>query len=80
VTVGGLTAGKDYNLYEYDFSDIAGVGDEAAINVPTRDFNASSALATHVTHFRASGVTYSHTVTRTSDQIVIFRAVPADAP
>ncbi len=79
-TIGGLTAGVTYNLYEYDFSGISGTGSAAALAVPTANFNANRALATHATSFTATGPAYTQTVTRTSDQIVVFRAVPAAAP
>jgi hypothetical protein len=80
VTVSGLTSGVAYNLYEYDSPSVSGVGAVAALAVPTMNFNSNKAMATSVTSFTATGETYSQTVTRTSDQIVIFRAVPATAP
>lgn len=79
-TVSGLTPGTTYNLYEYDFSGIVGTGSAAALAVPTANFNLSASMATYVTQFAATGPTYSKTVTRTSNQIVVFRAVPANAP
>jgi hypothetical protein len=81
-TVSGLTPGKTYNLYEYDLSGFNGTpaGSAAALMVPTANFNQNAAMATHMTRFTAAGETYSQTVTRTSNQIVVFRAVPADAP
>ncbi|MGA3210996.1 MAG: hypothetical protein ABSD20_06785 [Terriglobales bacterium] len=79
-TVSGLTTGTAYNLYEYDFSTVAGTGAAAALAVPTANFNANKGMATYTTQFTATGSTYSQTVTRTSDQVVVFRAVPASAP
>jgi hypothetical protein len=79
-TVSGLTAGTTYNLYEYDFSSVSGTGAAAALPVPTSDFNANRAMATYTTQFMTTGATYSHTVSRSSNQIVVFRAVPATAP
>jgi hypothetical protein len=82
-TVRGLTAGTQYKLYEYDFPALTGAntGTAAALNVPTANFNANSALATAVTTFTAQGATYTTpTFGRTSDQIVVLRAVPASAP
>ncbi len=80
VAVSGLTAGVAYNLYEYDFSSISGVGREAALAVPVERFNANAGMATHVTTFTASSASYATTVTTTSDKIVVFRAVPVTAP
>jgi hypothetical protein len=81
VTVSGLTPGITYNLYEYDVSGFNGAptGSAAALAVPTANFNQNSSMATH-TRFTATGHTYSQTVTRTSNQIVVFRAVPVNAP
>jgi hypothetical protein len=79
-TVSGLTTGTTYNLYEYDFSSVSGTGTAAALAVPTSNFNTNHAMASYTTQFTATGPTYSQTVTRTSDQIVVFRAVPATAP
>lgn len=79
-TVSGLTSGTAYNLYEYDFSSVQGTGTSAALAVPTENFNANAAMASHVTTFTASGTTFVTTVTTTSDKIVVFRAVPATAP
>jgi hypothetical protein len=78
--VSGLTPGISYNLYEYDFSSVSGVGSGAALAVPTEDFNANAGIATHVTTFAANSSTYTQTITKTSDQIVVFRCVPASAP
>lgn len=79
-TVSGLTSSVSYNLYEYDFSSVIGEGSAATLAVPTEDFNANAGLATHVTTFTAVSSTYVQTVTRTSDQIVVFRCVPVSAP
>ena len=80
VTVSGLNAGNAYNLYEYDFSSVSGVGADSALAVPTENFNANAGLATRVTTFMATSPTYTTSVTTTSDKIVVFRAVPVDAP
>jgi hypothetical protein len=82
VTVSELTAGNRYNLYEYDLSGFNGspTGSAAALQVPTGNFNANASMANHRTQFKATGTTYSQTVTRTSDQIIVFRAVPVSAP
>ncbi len=80
VTVSGLVPGAAYNLYEYDFSSVAGVGAGAALAVPVDNFNAQADVATRVTTFTASSSTYSTSVTTTSDKIVVFRCVPVGAP
>jgi hypothetical protein len=80
VTVRGITAGTRYNLYEYDFSSVAGTGSAAALAVPTSRFNAQAAMATKVTAIVASGPTFVTTVSRLSTQTIVFRAVPATAP
>jgi hypothetical protein len=80
ITVSGLTAGASYNLYEYEFSAIKGVGSGAALAVPVENFNANANLATHVTAFTATGSTYQETITTTSGKIVVFRCVPTAAP
>lgn len=80
VVVGGLTPGVAYNLYEYDATSVAGVDRGAALNVPDAAFNARAALATKVTRFVAQASTVAQTVATTSDHVVVFRAVPADAP
>jgi hypothetical protein len=78
VTVSGLNPGTMYNLYEYDLNGIAGTA--AALQVPTKNFNSNASMATRATHFQAPGITYTQTVTTTSDKVVVFRAVPASAP
>jgi hypothetical protein len=82
VTVTGLSAGRSYNLYEYDFPGIDGTGASAALRVPTQNFNSpeNSRKATRVTTFTARGESFIQTVTTTSDHIVVFRAVPATGP
>jgi hypothetical protein len=79
-TVTGLTVGQSYNLYEYLFDGVSGTGAAAALAVPVADFNANAAMATHVTSFTAANNSFTRRVTTTSDKIVIFRAVAADAP
>jgi len=83
VTVNKLTAGTTYNLYEYDFPTQTGAttGTAAALAIPTSNFNGQSAKATYTTTFTATGSTYTTAgLARTSNQIVVFRAVPASAP
>lgn len=86
--VSGLTPGVTYNLYEYQFdsptsTDTLGTGTAAALAVPVTAFNANSAAgsataANTVTTFTASSSTYlAPLLTTTSDQIVVYRAVPA---
>jgi hypothetical protein len=79
-TMSGLTPGVTYNLYEYEFSAVEGVGSAAALAVPVRNFNANAGLATQVYTFTAVGSSYTQSVTATSDTIVVFRGVPASAP
>jgi hypothetical protein len=79
-TVSGLTQGTAYNLYEYDFSRVTGTGYGAALAVPIANFNANAGMATHVTSFTATGSTFTLTVNKTSNDIVVFRCVPASAP
>jgi hypothetical protein len=92
-TVSGLMAGVSYNLYEYQFNSptndtLGGNGtwsgtSAAALAVPITAFNANSAMgsstpATSVTNFTAAGSTYvPNPLVTTSDQIVVYRAVPA---
>lgn len=80
VSVSGLIPGTSYNLYEYDFASVLGKGSGAALAVPTEDFNANADLASHVMTFIASSSTYTTSATTTSDQIVVFRCVPVEAP
>jgi hypothetical protein len=85
--VNGLTPGVTYNLYEYQFdsptsTDTMGTGAAAALAVPVTAFNANSAAgagtpAHQVTTFTASGSSYvAPALTTTSDQMVVYRAVP----
>jgi hypothetical protein len=87
-TVSGLTPGVSYNLYEYQFNsptdtDSLGTGTGAALAIPVTAFNANSAPiastpANTVTTFTATGSTYvAAPLVTTSDQIVVYRAVPA---
>ncbi|MFY9644111.1 MAG: hypothetical protein WAK29_02980 [Terriglobales bacterium] len=86
--VSGLTPGVTYNLYEYQFNsptetDSLGTGTGAALAVPVSAFNANSATAgstpaNSVTTFTATSSTYvAAPLVTTSDQIVVYRAVPA---
>lgn len=79
-TVSGLTPGVAYNLYEYNFSNIAGIGSQAALNMPDSNFNANASMASHVTRFVAENSTYLHSVEISSDQVIALRCVRADAP
>jgi hypothetical protein len=82
-TVHGLTPGTSYNLYEYDFPPQTGAltGTAAALAIPTSNFNAQSGKARYVTPFVASAATYTApAITRSSREIIVFRAVPATAP
>lgn len=79
-TLRGLTPGVTYNLYEYTFDRITGTGSAAALAVPTKNFNENAAMATRKVQFTATKTTYVHRVTRSSKQIVVFRAVPVSAP
>jgi hypothetical protein len=82
-TVSGLSPGTAYNLYEYDFPAQTGAqtGAAAALPIPTSNFNAQAAKASEVTAFTAQGSTYqTPPLTRSSREIVVFRAVPANAP
>jgi hypothetical protein len=92
-TISGLTAGVTYNLYEYQFNSpasdtLGGNGTwagtaAAALAVPITAFNANSAPGgstpyNTVTTFTAAGSTYlPNELVTTSDQIVVYRAVPA---
>jgi len=82
-TVHDLIPGTAYNLYEYDFPTQTGAltGTAAALGIPASDFNAQSAKATYVTQIVAKSTSYTTAAfTRSSAEIVVFRAVPADAP
>ena len=79
-TLSGLTPGVAYNLYEYTFSGVTGTGTAAALAVPTENFNQNAAMATRKTQFTATTTKFVHRVSRTSKQIVVFRAVPVTAP
>ncbi len=76
-TAYGLQSGSQYNLYEYDFASVSGTGGAAALAVPSANFNANAAQATHVTRFTAIGTSFSTHVTTTSGNVVAFRCVPA---
>ncbi len=78
--VSDLTPGVAYNLYRYEFDRVEGIGSEAALALPVSEFNAHADLATHVTHFVADATTFSESIAITSDKIVVFRCVRADAP
>jgi hypothetical protein len=82
-TVSGLTPGVAYNLYEYVIPSISTtkIGSQAALPVPIKDFNAQASLATSVTTFTATSSTYTQTLNSiSSSEVVVFRAVPVDAP
>jgi len=79
-TLSRLTPGVSYNLYEYTFTGINGTGTAAALPVPTKNFNQNAVMATRTTRFTATEATYVHRVRRSSNQIVVFRAVPVSAP
>jgi hypothetical protein len=88
-TVSGLTPGVAYNLYEYQFSSpittdtLGGNGTwagtaAAALKIPVSAFNGNASLAKSVTTFTAASSTYvAAELVTTSDQIVVYRAVPA---
>ena len=81
LTVSGLAAGTSYNLYEYDFASVSGVGAAAALPIPTSDFNAHAGQASATVAFTASGPTFTYVVPpRPSNQTIAFRAVLASAP
>jgi hypothetical protein len=80
VEVTGLTSGAEYVLYEYDFASVQGVGEAAALDLPTSRFNANASKASHATPFTARGTSLRVEVTRESDVTVAFRAVEASAP
>jgi hypothetical protein len=83
-TVSGLIPGKNYILYEYNFCDNSlGKCDpndkpiSVPLAVPTANFNDNSIMATRKTPFTANASTFVQTVTRKSNEIVVFRAVLA---
>lgn len=88
-TVSGLTPGVAYNLYEYQFNSptttdtLGGNGTwagttAAALKVPVTAFNGNASLAKSVVTFTAGTSTYAAAeIVTTSDQIVVYRAVPA---
>jgi hypothetical protein len=81
VTVSGLAAGTSYNLYEYDFASVSGIGSAAALPIPTADFNAHASQASSKVTFTAGGPTWTYEVPpRPSNQTIAFRSVPASAP
>ncbi len=80
VTVEGLTVGTEYNLYEYVFEGVSGIGGAAALAVPSSAFNANAGMATATTPFTAMATTYTTSVSFTSDKVVVFRAVAATSP
>jgi hypothetical protein len=70
ITVSDLTPNTSYNLYLYDdFS-----------NVPTQDFNALASQAKQKFVISSAGTTYTMSLNILSNEQVIFRAVPLDAP
>ncbi len=75
--VGADGGDRAYNLYEYDIDGVSGIGSAAALAVPTTAFNANAAQASHATRFTASAATYEQSASFPSNQIVMFRAVPA---
>jgi hypothetical protein len=82
-TVSDLQVGRDYNLYEYEFAALSGAdtGSAAALAVPIAAFNRQGAMATSATSFKATAATFSLALEDIpSDRIVVFRAVPANAP
>ncbi|HYN14474.1 MAG TPA: hypothetical protein VES66_01625, partial [Terriglobales bacterium] len=76
ITVSGLTPGVAYNLYEYDFLTLTGAntGTAAALQIPTSNFNRNAYSFKRPFTADASG-TYTVLLTKSSDQIVVFRAV-----
>jgi hypothetical protein len=81
VTVSGLTAGTSYNLYEYDFPNVSGIGSAAALAIPTENFNAHASQASATVTFTATGPTFTYVVPpRTTDRTIAFRAVAAGGP
>jgi hypothetical protein len=83
VTISDLQMGHDYNMYEYEFAALSGAdtGTAAALAVPIAAFNQYRARATSITSFKATASTFSLILDDIpSDRIVVFRAVPANAP
>lgn len=80
VTISELVPGTSYNIYEYDFNSITGKGSAAALPVPVADFNRNAARATQKTTLVATEDHHVFEVKRPSNQIVVFRVVPATAP
>ena len=71
ITVSGLKPGTTYNLYRYS----------SMANVPDSTFNANAAKAAQKwTITIPSGSTYTMTQTINSNEIAVYRAVPAGAP
>jgi hypothetical protein len=71
VTVSNLTPGVAYRLYRYNRLDL----------VPNAHFNANASRASTSWRVRiTSGTTYAMTQTIMSDQVAVYRAVPASAP
>lgn len=71
ITVSSLKPGTTYNLYRYS----------SMANVPDSTFNASAAKAAQKwTITISSGSTYTMTQTINSNEIAVYRAVPAGAP
>jgi hypothetical protein len=79
-TVSQLNPGAVYNLYEYDFAQVSGVGSAAALAVPENNFNAQKFLATKTTSFVATQTTFAQSIETTSDHVIVFRCVEATAP
>ena len=79
-TVRRLTPGVAYNLYQYNLPPVSGTGSAAALAVPTGGFNQNAAMASNVTHFIASGSTFSRALSTVSNTVVVFRCVPASSP
>lgn len=71
ITVSSLKPGTTYNLYRYS----------SMANVPDSTFNANAAKAAQKwTITISSGSTYTMTQTINSNEIAVYRAVPAGAP
>ena len=78
-TITQLTPGVSYDLYEYDFSGPTGFESAATLKLPDSAFNANAAMATKATSFTAQSASFSQTIATTSDKVVVFRCVRADA-